>query len=73
MMSMEEKKCKLWWSRKGDGVGVVRVMVKEELCENVAEVRRVSDCSCVCFLRECAEAGLCSAKWNKFGRKTVFL
>ena len=29
--------------RKGDGVGGVGVMVKEELCEKVVEVRRVSD------------------------------
>ena len=34
---------KLWWSRKGDRVGGVGVIVKEELCENVLEVRMVSD------------------------------
>ena len=28
----------LWWSGKGDGVGCVGVMVKEELCEKVVEV-----------------------------------
>ena len=33
----------LWWSVEGDGVGGVGVMVKEELCEKVVEVRRVSD------------------------------
>ena len=33
---------------KGDGVGDVEVMVKEELCENVLEIRRVSD-DCCCF------------------------
>ena len=32
----------------GDGVCGVGVMVKEELCEKVVEVRRVSDDSC-CF------------------------
>ena len=34
---------KLWWYGKGDGVGGVGVMVKEELCEKVVEVKRVSD------------------------------
>ena len=34
---------KLCWSGKGDGVGSVGVMVKEEMCEKVVEVRRVSD------------------------------
>ena len=34
---------KEWWFGKEDGVGGVGVMVKEELCEKVVEVRRVSD------------------------------
>ena len=34
---------KLWWSGRGDGVGGMGAMVKEELCETVVEVRRVSD------------------------------
>ena len=34
---------KLKWSGKGDGD--VGVMVREELCEKVVEVRRVSDSS----------------------------
>ena len=37
---MKGRRFKLWWSGKGDGVGV---MVKEELCEKVVKVRRVSD------------------------------
>ena len=40
---MEGRRYKLWWSGKGDGVGGVGVMVKEELCERLVEVRRVSD------------------------------
>ena len=32
----------LWWSGK-DGVGGVGVMVKEDLCDKVVEVRSVSD------------------------------
>ena len=43
MLGMEEKRYKLWWSGKGDGVGGVIVMMKEELCERVVEVKRVSD------------------------------
>ena len=40
---------KLWWSGKADGVGDLGVMVKEELCEKVIEVRRVSDSdNCCC-------------------------
>ena len=33
----------LWWSGREDGVGGVGVMVKEELHENVVEVRSVHD------------------------------
>ena len=33
---------KLWWSEKGDRVGGVGVIVKEELCELV-DVGRLSD------------------------------
>ena len=43
ILGMTGRKCRLWWSEKGDGVGGVGVMVKEELCEKVAEVRRVRD------------------------------
>ena len=43
MLRMKGKRHKLWWSGKGDGVGGVGVMMKEELCEKVVEVRRVSD------------------------------
>ena len=31
------------WSKKGDGVGGVGVMTKEQMCEKVVEVSRVSD------------------------------
>ena len=43
MLVIKGRRYKLWWSGKGDGVGGVGVMVKEELCEKVVEVRRVSD------------------------------
>ena len=40
---MKGRRCNLWWSAKGDGVGGVGVMVKEDLCEEEVEVRIVSD------------------------------
>ena len=38
MLGMKGRRCKLWLSGKGDGVGGVGVMMKEELCEKVVEV-----------------------------------
>ena len=43
ILEMVGRRCRLWWSGKGDGVGGMGVMVKEELCEKVVEVRRVSE------------------------------
>ena len=43
MLEMKGRRYKLWRSGKGDGVGGVGVMVKEQICEKVLEVRRVSD------------------------------
>ena len=43
MLGMEGRRYKLWWSGKEDGVVGVGVLLKEELCEKVAEVRTVSD------------------------------
>ena len=43
MLGMKGRRYKLWWFGKGDGIGGVEGMVKEELCEKVVEVRRVSD------------------------------
>ena len=43
MLGMKGRRYKLWWSGKGDGVCSVGVMVKDKLCENMVEVRRVSD------------------------------
>ena len=43
MQGMRGRKYRLWLSGKGDGVGGVGVMVKEELCEMVVEVRRVNN------------------------------
>ena len=68
-MWMDERGYKLWLTGKGDGVGAVKVMVKE-LCEEVVEVRRVSDSdgSTVSLSRGCTEADLwaCSTKCKKF-------
>ena len=43
MLGMKGRRYKQWWSVKGSGVGGVGAMVREELCEKVVEVRRVSD------------------------------
>ena len=42
-LGVKGKRYKLWWSGNSDGRGGVRVLVKEELCEKVVEVRRRSD------------------------------
>ena len=42
MLGMDGRRYNLWWSGKGDIVGGVGVMVKDELCEMGVEVRRVS-------------------------------
>ena len=43
MLGMKGRRYKPWLSGIGDGVGGVGVMVKEELCEKMVEVIRVSD------------------------------
>ena len=43
MLGMKGMRYNLWWSCKVDGVGDMGVMVKEELCKWVVEVRMVSD------------------------------
>ena len=47
MLGMKGRRYKMWWSGKGDGVGGVGVMVKEELCKKVVEVIMESD-ECCC-------------------------
>ena len=39
MLGMKGRRCKLWWSGEGDGVGGVGVMVMKELCEKVLELQ----------------------------------
>ena len=43
MLVMKGRSCNLWLSGKGDEVGGVGFMMKEELCEKVVEVWWVSD------------------------------
>ena len=43
MMGVKGRRYKLWWSGNCKGIGGVGVLVKEELCEKVVEVRRKSD------------------------------
>ena len=38
-MDVKGRRHKLWWSGNSDGTGSVGVLVKEELCEKVVEVR----------------------------------
>ena len=49
MLEMKGRRYKLWWSGKEDGAVGVGIMAKEELCENVVRVRRVSDDSSCSF------------------------
>ena len=50
MLGIKGRRYKLWCSGKGDGVGCVEVMGKEELCAKAVEVRRASDSDdCCCF------------------------
>ena len=43
MLGMKGRRYKMWWSGKGDEVGGVGAVAKEELCEKVVEVIRVND------------------------------
>ena len=43
MLWMKGRGYRLWWSERGDRVGGVGVMVKDERCETVLEVRKVID------------------------------
>ena len=43
MLGMKRRIYKMWCSGKGNGVGGVGVIVKEELCEKAVEARMVSD------------------------------
>ena len=42
-MGVKGRRYKSWWSGNSAGTGGVGVLVKEELCEKVVEVRRKSD------------------------------
>ena len=47
MLGVKGRRYELRWSGKRDGVGGVGVMVNEELCEKVVEIRSMSGCTCV--------------------------
>ena len=42
-MRLKSEYGKLWWSGNSNGTGGVGVLVKEELCEKLVEVRRKSN------------------------------
>ena len=68
MLWLKGRRYKLWWSGKGDGIGGVGVMVKEELCEEVVQVRRVRVMTLVVVFAE-VDLWVCSTKWKKFDDK----
>ena len=72
-MGVKGRRYKLWWSGNSDGTGGVRVLVKEELCEKVVEVRRKSDI--VMTLEEEVVRIMCvwSANWQNECRERAFL
>ena len=43
LIGLQGRRYKLWWSGNKEGYGGVGVLVKEELCDNVVDVRRVND------------------------------
>ena len=43
LIDLQGRRYKLWWSGNQEGYGGVGVLIKEELCDKVVEVRRVDD------------------------------
>ena len=77
VLRMKRRKYKLWWPGKGDGVGGVGDMVKDELCEKVVEVRKASDRVMTVVVFEKDVLGMICGYAPQGGRrleeKTVFL
>ena len=42
-MGVKKKRCKLWWAETDFRTCAVETLVKEELCDEVVEVRRRND------------------------------
>jgi len=42
-LGVKERRYKLWWAGNDSGTGGVGILVKEELCDKVMEVRRRND------------------------------
>ena len=66
VLGMKGTRYKLWWSGKGDGVGVI---VKEEQCENVGEERRGHDREMTVVIYEAGELRLISGHAPQSGRR----
>ena len=66
---------KLWWSGNSDGTGGVGVLVKEELCEEVVEVRRRSDrvMTVVMVLEEEVLRIICVYGPQRVQKKSIFM
>ena len=76
-LGVKDRRYKLWWSVNSDGIGGVGVLVKEELCEKLVEVRRRSDrvMTVMMVLEEEVLRTICvwSAEWQNGCRERAFL
>ena len=76
-ISVKGRRYKLWWSGNSDGMGGVRVLVKEEMCEMVVEMPSKSDrvMTLVMALEEEVVRNMCvwSAKRKNGCREKAFL
>ena len=77
---MEGRRYKWWWFGGGGGVGGgVGFMKNGDLCEKLAELRRMSDkvmevvSVFVWIVLRLTCGWVCSAKWRTFWRKSQFL
>ena len=75
-LGMKGRRYKLWWSGNSDDTGGVGVLVKEELCEKVVEVRMRSDrvMTIVMVLEEEVLRIICvwSTEWQNNCRERAF-
>ena len=79
-MGVKGRRYRLWWSGNSDSMGGVVVLVKEELCEKLVEVRKKSDrvMTVVMALEEEVVRIICflcvwPTKWQNECRERAFL
>ena len=75
LLGVKGRRYKLWWSGNSDGTGGVGVLVKEELCEEVVEVRRRSDrvMTVVMVLEEEVLRIICVYGPQRVQKKSIFM